>query len=154
MLYRLADRLLRLKCYDNKMVELPGCSSVGASSCSWPTTTKKIVILSSPKIFAYPLTLPWWHYVIYKQPSSKEWSTKKGKLNYSDVIYGWPNYFKLKNGLIHRWRLSTCYNSYCRQPVCPGGHCTPVWSPNYTRTPICLFQVKCQMLVRIYKSWV
>ena len=23
------------------MVKLPGCPSVGASSCSWPTTTKK-----------------------------------------------------------------------------------------------------------------
>ena len=34
MLYWLADRLLLLKCYDNKMVKLP---SVGASSCSWPT---------------------------------------------------------------------------------------------------------------------
>ena len=27
---------------EKKMVKLPGCSSVGgASSCSWPTTTKK-----------------------------------------------------------------------------------------------------------------
>ena len=33
MLYRLADRLLLLKCYDIKTVKLPGCSSVGASSC-------------------------------------------------------------------------------------------------------------------------
>ena len=41
MLYWLAERLLLLKCYDNKMVKLPGCSSVEASSCSWPT--KKIV---------------------------------------------------------------------------------------------------------------
>ena len=37
MLYRLADRLLLLKCYDNKMVKLPGYSSVGASPCSKPT---------------------------------------------------------------------------------------------------------------------
>ena len=28
MLYKLADRLSLLKCYDNKMVKLPGCSSV------------------------------------------------------------------------------------------------------------------------------
>ena len=34
LLYRLADRLLLLKWYDNKMVKLLGCSSVGASSCS------------------------------------------------------------------------------------------------------------------------
>ena len=39
MLYRLADRLLLLKCYDNKMVKL--YSSIGASSCSWPTKKKK-----------------------------------------------------------------------------------------------------------------
>ena len=34
MLLRLADRLLLLKCYDRKMVKLPGCSSIGASPCS------------------------------------------------------------------------------------------------------------------------
>ena len=32
--YRLADRLLLLRCNDNKMVKLPGYSSIGASSCS------------------------------------------------------------------------------------------------------------------------
>ena len=34
MLYRLADGLLLLKCYDNKKVKLPGCSFIGASTCS------------------------------------------------------------------------------------------------------------------------
>ena len=29
------------KCYDIKMVKLPGCSSVGASLCGWPTPKKK-----------------------------------------------------------------------------------------------------------------
>ena len=37
----LADRLLLLKCYDNKMIKLPGCSSIGASSCGWLIKKKK-----------------------------------------------------------------------------------------------------------------
>ena len=36
-LYRLADRLWLLKCYDRKTVKLPGCLSIEASSCSKPT---------------------------------------------------------------------------------------------------------------------
>ena len=32
-LYRVANVMLLLKCYDIKMVKSPGCSSVGASSC-------------------------------------------------------------------------------------------------------------------------
>ena len=32
--------LLLLKCFDIKMVKLPGCSSVGASLCSWPKKKK------------------------------------------------------------------------------------------------------------------
>ena len=42
MLYRLADRLLLLKCYYNKMVKLPECSSVRASSCGLPKKKKKM----------------------------------------------------------------------------------------------------------------
>ena len=40
MLFRLAYGLLLLKCYDRKMVKLPGCSSIGTSLCSWPTKKK------------------------------------------------------------------------------------------------------------------
>ena len=43
--YKIADRLLLLKCYDNKMVKLLGCSFIGASSWCWPTTTKKTIYL-------------------------------------------------------------------------------------------------------------
>ena len=37
----ISHRLLLLKCFDIKMVKLPGCSSVGASLCSWPTKKNK-----------------------------------------------------------------------------------------------------------------
>ena len=37
---KLADMLLLLKCFEIKMVKLLGCSSVGASLCSWPTKKK------------------------------------------------------------------------------------------------------------------
>ena len=41
LLYRLANMLLLFKCFDIKMAKLPGCSSLGASLCDWPTKNKK-----------------------------------------------------------------------------------------------------------------
>ena len=51
--YRLADRLLLLKCYDSKMVKLPGYSSVGASSCSKPTKKQKTYDLNNEAFVCY-----------------------------------------------------------------------------------------------------
>ena len=47
-----ANRLLLVKCNDNKMDTLPGCPSVGVPTCSYPTTKKvvsKIILTTQDK---------------------------------------------------------------------------------------------------------
>ena len=57
ILYRLADKVIKLllKCYDFKMVKLPGCSSIGASSCSKPTKKKKNIKSNGNHLINYVL---------------------------------------------------------------------------------------------------
>ena len=68
MLYRLADRLLLLKCYDNKMVKLPGCSSIRGIFMKLTNNNNKKVL---PNLLI--LTFQWDHYLPVLNISTSVW---------------------------------------------------------------------------------